>query len=120
FGALALILATLGVYSVVSYSVAQRTHEIGIRMAMGAQRPHVFRMILGQGLRLVLVGVGIGVTTAFAMTRVLSNLLFGVTPTDPPIFVVVPLLVVVVAILASYFPARRAQKVDPIIALRTE
>ncbi len=118
FAALALILAALGVYSIVSYSVAQRTHEIGIRMAMGAQQRHVLRMIVGQGFKLVLLGVAIGLTTAVAVTRVLSNLLFGVTATDPTIFFVVPLLLVVVAILASYFPARRALKVDPIIALR--
>ncbi len=120
FAALALVLATLGVYSVISYSVAQRTHEIGIRMAMGAQQRHVIRMVVGQGLKLVLVGVAIGVTAAFGVTRVLSNLLFGVTATDPPIFVVVPLLLVVVAILASYFPARRAMRVDPTTALRNE
>jgi len=120
FAALALILATLGVYGVVSYSVAQRQHEIGIRMAMGARHRHVLRMIVGQGLKLVLVGVFVGVTIAFAVTRVLSNLLFGVTATDPPIFILVPALLVVVAVLASYFPARKALKVDPIVALRTE
>ena len=120
FAALALILATLGVYSVISYSVAQRTHEIGIRMAIGAQHQHVVRMIVAEGLKLVLMGVAIGVATAFGVTRVLSNLLFGVTATDPPIFVVVPLMLVAVAILASYFPARRALRVDPTIALRNE
>ena len=120
FAAVALILAAIGVYSVMSYSVAQRTHEVGVRMALGAQQRHVLRMILGQGLKLVLVGVVIGVTTAFAVTRVVSNLLFGVTATDPAIFVAVPLLLVVIAILASYLPARRALKVDPIIALRNE
>jgi putative ABC transport system permease protein len=120
FAALALLLAALGVYSVVSYSVAQRTHEIGIRMAMGAQQRHVVKLIVGQGLRLVLVGVAIGLAVALAATRVLSNLLFGVTATDPPIFVAVPLLLVAVAILASYVPARNAVKVDPINALRNE
>jgi putative ABC transport system permease protein len=120
FAAVALILAALGVYSVISYSVAQRSHEVGVRIALGAQHKHVLRLILGQGLKLVLVGVGLGVTAAFAVTRVISNLLFGVTATDPPIFVAVPLLLIAVAMLASYFPARRALKVDPIIALRNE
>jgi putative ABC transport system permease protein len=117
FGALALILATLGVYSVVSYSVAQRTHEIAIRTAIGAQRHHVFKMIVGHALKLVLVGVALGIAMALAVTRLLSNQLFGVTATDPPNFIMVPLLLVVVAILASFFPARRAMKVDPIAAL---
>jgi len=120
FAVLALMLAAIGVYSVMSYSIAQRTHEVGVRMALGAQPWHVLKMILGQGLKLVLVGVVIGVTTAFAVTRVISNLLFGVTATDPLIFVGVPLLLIAVAMLASYFPARRALKVDPIIALRHE
>jgi putative ABC transport system permease protein len=120
FAAVALILAAIGVYSVMSYSVVQRTHEVGVRMALGAQQQHVLRMILGQGLKLVVVGVVIGLTSAFAVTRVISNLLFGVTATDPLIFVMVPLLLVLVAMLASYLPARRAVKVDPIIALRNE
>jgi len=118
FAAVALLLAAVGVYSVMSYSVAQRTHEVGIRMALGAQQQHVLRMILGQGLRLVLVGIGFGVMMAFGVTRVISNLLFGVSATDAQIFVGIPLLLIAVAMLAAYFPARRALKVDPIVALR--
>lgn len=112
------ILAAIGVYSVMSYSVAQRTHEVGVRMALGAQRQDVLRMIVGQELRLILIGVALGATAALAVTRVISNLLFGVTATDPTTFVAVPLLLIAVALLASYLPARRALKVDPIVALR--
>ena len=120
FAAVALILAAIGVYSVMSYSVAQRTHEVGVRMALGAQHQHVLRMILGYGLKLVLIGIGLGVTAAFVVTRVISNLLFGVSATDPTIFVVVPVLLIAVAMFASFFPARRALRVDPLVALRNE
>src|ERR1044072_7015816 len=118
FAAIALLLAAMGVYGVMSYSVAQRTHEVGVRMALGAQQQHVLRMILGHGLRLVLFGVGLGVMVALAVTRVISNLLFGVSATDPQVFVGVPLLLIAVARLPTHCPARRALKVDPIIALR--
>jgi putative ABC transport system permease protein len=120
FAAAALLLAATGIYGVVSYTVTQRTPEIGIRLALGARRTNVFRLILGQGLRVVLVGVGLGALGAFAMTRVIRTLLFGVTPTDTITFVVVSLTLVLVALLACSVPARRATKVDPLIALRNE
>ena len=118
FAAIALLLAAIGVYSVMSYSVAQRTYEVGVRVALGAQQQHVLRMILGDGLRLILAGVGLGVMMAFGVTRVISNLLFGVSATDPQVFLGVPLLLIAVAVLATYVPARRALKIDPIDALR--
>jgi putative ABC transport system permease protein len=120
FGALALILSMIGVFGVINYSVVQRTHEIGIRLALGAQRRDVFKMIISQGLVLALVGVAIGCAGALALTRLLTGLLFGVSPTDVETFVVVSLLLTVVALLACYIPARRATKVDPLEALRYE
>jgi putative ABC transport system permease protein len=120
FAIIALALAAIGVYGVMSYSVLQRKHEIGVRMALGAHKQHVLKLIVGQGLKLVLIGVVIGLIAAFAATRIISNQLFGVTATDPAIFALVSLLLVAVAVLASYLPARRALKVDPIIALRNE
>jgi putative ABC transport system permease protein len=120
FAAIALILAAIGVYSVMSYSVAQRTHEVAVRMALGAQHQDVLRMILGHALKLVLVGVGLGVTAAFAVTHLISSLLFGVTATDPAIFVAVSFLLIAVAMFSSYLPARRALKIDPMVALRNE
>jgi putative ABC transport system permease protein len=105
---------------VVAYSVAQRTKEFGLRMALGAQRGNVLGLVLRRGLWLALAGIGIGLAGAFALTRLLSTLLFGVTPTDPATFVVVSLLLGVVAFLASYLPARRATRVDPMVALRYE
>jgi predicted permease len=120
FAALALVLASIGIYGVISYTVAQRIQEFGIRLALGAQPRNVFAMVLTQGARLALVGVLFGFAAAFGVTRLMSSVLFGVQPTDPLTFVVVPLLLMAVALLACYIPARRATRVDPINALRYE
>jgi putative ABC transport system permease protein len=120
FAAVALVLAGVGIYGVMSYSVAQRTREIGIRMALGAQTGAVLKLAVGYGLKLVIAGIVIGLVAAFALTRVMSTLLFGVTATDPATFTLISLLLVAVAALASYIPARRATRVNPIIALRYE
>lgn len=120
FASLALILASVGVFGVINYSVAQRTHEIGIRLALGAQRSDVFKLIVGHGLVLALVGIVIGALGAFALTRLMAGLLFGVSPTDATTFMSVSLLVVAVAAFACYLPARRATRVDPLVVLRYE
>jgi putative ABC transport system permease protein len=120
FAGIALVLAIVGIYGVMSYSVTQRTHEIGIRMAIGARPVDVFKMIMGNGMKLALIGVAIGLVGAYWLTRFMATMLFGVEPRDAMTFASIPVLLIAVALLACYLPGRRATKVEPTISLRYE
>jgi ABC-type antimicrobial peptide transport system permease subunit len=120
FAAVALMLAMIGIYGVTAYQVNQRTQEIGIRMALGAQMRDVVKLVLQGGITLAVIGIGLGVVGALALTRLIRSLLFGVQPTDVTTFVLVSLALLATAVIACYLPARRATKVDPLVALRYE
>ncbi len=120
FAALALLLSSIGIYGVISYVVSQRTNEIGIRIALGAQQRDVLRLMLGEGMKMALIGVAIGIAVALGLTHLMVNILFGVSATDPLTFLGVATLLVLVALTACWIPARRATRVDPLVALRYE
>jgi ABC-type antimicrobial peptide transport system permease subunit len=120
FAVVALFLASLGIYGVISYLVGQRTHELGIRLALGAQRQDVLRLVLGHGMKMALAGVALGLIVALGLTRLISKMLYGVSATDPATFVAITLLLLTVALLACFIPAWRATQVDPLVALRNE
>jgi putative ABC transport system permease protein len=120
FSVLALMLAAVGIYGVMAYLIIQRTQEIGVRMALGAQKHDVLKLVVGKGMALAIVGTAIGLVASLGLTRLVRSLLFEVTPTDWLTFVIVSMVLLVVALLACYIPARRATKIDPLIALRYE
>jgi ABC-type antimicrobial peptide transport system permease subunit len=120
FAAMALVLACIGIYGVVAYLVGQRTQEIGVRMSLGAKRHHILMLILGQGLRMATAGVVVGLLLAFSLTRLMSSQLFGVSNHDPLTFIAVSLVLIAVALMACWLPARRAMHVDPTVALRSQ
>jgi ABC-type antimicrobial peptide transport system permease subunit len=120
FAILALLMASLGLYGVISYLVERRTQELGIRIALGAQSRSVLRLVIGDGLKMAVTGVAVGLLAAFGLTRLLTGMVYGVSTTDPATFAAIAILLIVIASLASYLPARRATKVDPLVALRYE